>query len=337
MSEKDELREAEILERCLRRLEEGADLEACLREFPEAASMRPLLQTALWLRKGQEVSLHPSARQRMIRQGQRHASRARARPAVPHLAGRWAGALAALLVLILVALGVVRAAEASLPDEPLYPVKRAAEGVFAAVMPPGERALWLAERRWGEFERAVAQGRWLPALAEESLRHLEEAALSGPEGSASERARIRALYERQGAILARALQEAPPEVRPELARVRREWAQQAARFGSPEAAPPPTSEATPSPISTAEILRERTPPGLERRGTPPSERTPPGLERRETPQPARTPPGLEKKETPRPAPTPPGQGQKPTPSSPESPQDQGSKGPPGGGPPGGRK
>ena len=70
---REDRQEAEILERCLRRLEQGADLETCLREFPEAAPLLPLLKTALWLRKGQEVSLRPQALQRMIRQGQLYA------------------------------------------------------------------------------------------------------------------------------------------------------------------------------------------------------------------------------------------------------------------------
>jgi len=302
----EELHEAEILERCLRRLEQGADLETCLREFPEAASLLPLLKTARWLQKGREVSLRPPALQRMIRQGQLYASRAKARPVVSSLTFRWAGALVALLGLILVALSVVSAAEASLPDEPLYPVKRAVESLFAATMSPEERALWLAERRWEEFETAATQGRWLPALAEESLRHLEEAAQSGGKGPAH--ARLRALYERQGVILEQAVRDAPPETRSELARAQREWAQLAHLFGPPEGEGPPSSEeaSSPSPAPTAEILRERTrtPPGLERRETPPHERTPPGLEKRETPRPQRSPPGQERQLTPR---TPPGQ------------------------------
>lgn len=308
MSPSEDAREAEILERCLRRLEQGADLEACLREFPEAASMLPLLKTALWLRKGQEVSLRPQALQRMIRQGQLYASRAKARPVVSPLTFRWAGALVALLGLILVALSVVSAAEASLPDEPLYPVKRAVEGLLAATMPPEERALWLAERRWEEFENAAAQGRWLPALAEESLRHLEEAARFEGERPSPHQARLRALYERQGVILEQAVRAAPPETRSELARAQRAWAQLARMFGQPEGEGPalPGEVSPPSPVPTAEILRERTrtPPGLERRGTPSLERTPPGLEKRETPRPQRSPPGQERRSTPR---TPPGQ------------------------------
>ncbi|MCS6963906.1 MAG: hypothetical protein NZM16_07655 [Thermoflexus sp.] len=330
MVQNEDIYEAEILERCLRRLEQGADLETCLREFPEATSLLPLLKTALWLRKGQEVSLRPPALQRMIRQGQLYASRAKARLVVSSMTLRWAGALVALLGLILVALRVVSAAEASLPDEPLYPVKRAVEGLLVATMPPEERALWLAERRWEEFETATTQGRWLPALAEESLQYLEEAARSPGGESSPRRARLRALYERQGAILDQALRVAPPETRSELARAQQEWRRLTRFLGLPEGGIPLFPEETPAafPEPTAEILRERMspPPGLERRDTPRSERTPPGLERRETPRSERTPPGLERRETPRPQRTPPGQERQPTPRIPPGQQDDG-KGP----------
>ncbi|MCS7251188.1 MAG: hypothetical protein NZ572_01905 [Thermoflexus sp.] len=304
MVQHEDIYEAEILERCLGRLEQGADLETCLREFPEATSLLPLLKAALWLQKGQEVSLRPPALQRMIRQGRLYASRAKARPAVSSMTFRWAGALVALLGLILVALSVVSAAEASLPDEPLYPVKRAVEGLLVATMPPEERALWLAERRWEEFETATTQGRWLPALAEESLQYLEEAARSPGGESSPRRARLRALYERQGTILEQALWVAPPETRSELARAQQEWRRLTRFLGLPEGGIPPFPEETPAAFPESTARPERTPPGQERRETPRSERTPPGLERRETPWPQRTPPGQERQPTPR---IPPGQ------------------------------
>lgn len=311
MDRETEIHTVELLERCLRRMEEGADLEMCLREFPEAAPLRPLLEAALWVQKGQVASLRPQALQRMIRQGQIYAARVKARPIVSSsssLAFRWAGALIFVLGLILAALGVVGAAEASLPDEPLYPVKRAVESLFATLMPPEERALWLAERRWEEFETAATQGRWLPAVAEESLRHLGEAA-QFEDGSSSPRgARLRALYERQGVILRQALQAAPPESRAELARAQQEWARLAHVLGLPEGGifPYPEEIAPATPVPTAEILREHThtPPGLERQGTPRFKRTPPGLEKKETPRPQRSPPGQERRPMP---PAPPGQ------------------------------
>ncbi|WP_376792102.1 hypothetical protein [Thermoflexus sp.] len=318
MDQGTEIHAAELLERCLRRMEEGADLELCLREFPEAASLRPLLEAALWIQKGQVASLRPQALQRMILQGQIYAARAKARPIVSSSSSpafRWAGALIFVLGLILAALGVVGAAEASLPDEPLYPVKRAVESLFATRMPPEERALWLAERRWEEFERAATHGRWLPAVAEESLRHLGEAA-QFEDGSSSPRGvRLRALYERQGVILRQALQVAPPESRAELARAQQEWAQLAHILGLPEGDifPHPEEISPVTPAPAAEILRERT-------------RTPPGLERQATPRFERTPPGLEKKETPRPQRSPPGQERRSTPHTPPGPQD-GTKGP----------
>ncbi|HXF68796.1 MAG TPA: hypothetical protein VNK89_03230 [Thermoflexus sp.] len=329
MDREMEIQTIELLERCLRRMEEGADLEMCLREFPEAAPLRPLLEAALWIRRGQEVSLPPRALQRMIRQGQIYAARAKARPIISSFIFRfrWAGALIFVLGLILAAIGVVGAAEASLPDEPLYPVKRAVESFFVTLMPPEERALWLAERRWEEFETAATQGRWLPVVAEESLRHLEEAARFKDKSPSPRSARLRALYERQGTILRQALRAAPLEFRAELARAQQEWVRlaQALSLSEGEVFPPPKEASPAVPEPTAEILRERarTPPGLEKQETPRLEHTPPGLEKQETPRLERTPPGLEKKETPPPRRSPPGQERQPTPRTPPGQQDGG--------------
>jgi hypothetical protein len=313
MDPKRDALEIEILERCLRRLEQGADLETLLREVPEAVPLRPLLETALWLRRGQEVALSPAARRRLIRQGQLRAARRAAAPRASRPVFRWAWALVAVLGLILVLLSAVGAAEASLPGEPLYPVKRAVEGLVTLGMSPEERALYLAERRWSEFEASAARGRWLPDLAEESLARLEEAARLGAEGPAGPAARLRALYERQGALLEEAAAVAPPDVRSALARARQRWAGLAPVLGRPEGGIPEPTRSVETPVlpePTAEILRERihTPPGLEKQETPSAPRTPPGQEK--------TPPGQEKKETPRPVRTPPGQEKKDTPGPP---------------------
>jgi hypothetical protein len=324
MDPKRDALEIEILERCLRRLEQGADLETLLREVPEAVPLRPLLETALWLRRGQEVALSPAARRRLIRQGQLRAARRAAAPRASRPVFRWAWALVAVLGLILVLLSAVGAAEASLPGEPLYPVKRAVEGLVTLGMSPEERALYLAERRWSEFEASAARGRWLPDLAEESLARLEEAARLGAEGPAGPAARLRALYERQGVLLEEAAAVAPPDVRSALARARQRWAGLAPVLGRPEGGIPEPTRSVETPVlpePTAEILRERihTPPGLEKQETPSAPRTPPGQEKKETPRPVRTPPGQEKKDTPGP---PRGRDSAP-------PGDQGPKGSPG--------
>ncbi len=305
MDPKRDALEIEILERCLRRLEQGADLETLLREVPEAVPLRPLLETALWLRRGQEVALSPAARRRLIRQGQLRAARRAAAPRASRPVFRWAWALVAVLGLILVLLSAVGAAEASLPGEPLYPVKRAVEGLVTLGMSPEERALYLAERRWSEFEASAAWGRWLPDLAEESLARLEEAARLGAEGPAGPAARLRALYERQGVLLEEAAAVAPPDVRSALARARQRWAGLAPVLGRPEGGIPEPTRSVETPVlpePTAEILRERihTPPGLEKQETPSAPRTPPGQEKKETPRSVRTPPGQEKKDTPGP-------------------------------------
>ncbi|MER3399912.1 MAG: hypothetical protein C4313_02055 [Thermoflexus sp.] len=310
MVRETEIWEAELLERCLRRLEDGADLETCLREIPEAASLRPLLEAALWVRRGQQVALSPAAREQLIRQGQAWtAQRQAARRAVPMF--RWALALAAFAGLLLGILGLAAAAEASLPDAPLYPLKRAVEAALAASMPPEERALWLAERRWSEFEGAAARGRWFPAVAEESLQHLEEIAPRLSEGAPAWRGRAQALYRRQGAFLEQALRAAPPALQAALAHARVRWDGLSPHFvpsGGDAETGPPTPVASPPLTLTPEPTREM-------RGSPP---TPSGGEKRETPRPKHTPPGQEKRQTPRAPPglqdrTPPGRESKPPP------------------------
>jgi hypothetical protein len=305
MDPKRDAHEGEILERCLRQLEQGADLETCLREVPEAIPLRPLLETALWLRRGQEVALAPAARQRLIRQGQLYAARRAAAPRASCPASRWAWALVAALGFILVLLSAVGAAEASLPSEPLYPVKRAVEGLVTLGMSPEEQALYLAERRWSEFEVAAARGRWLPDLAEESLVRLERAARLRAERPAGPAARLRALYERQGLLLEEAAAVAPPELRPALARARQHWARLVPAFSWPEGEiPEPTGpvETLVPPEPTAELPRERThtPPRSEKRETPPTLRTPSSQEKKETPGPDRTPPSQKEEDTPSP-------------------------------------
>ncbi len=314
--------EMEILERCLRRMEEGADLEACLREFPEAAALRRMLEAALWIQQGRQATLRPGVLRRMIREGQMRAAALRPSPRPAPRALRWGGLLAVFLGLLLAALGVAGAAEASLPDAPLYPVKRALEGLLTIAMPPADRALWLAERRWEEFERAAGQGRWLLALAEESLHEAEVAARAeGGDGSSPRAARLRALLARQEALLTRAAQDAPVEIRPALARARARWAELARLLHMPEkesfSSPTPGADfVSPMPFTpTAEVLRERT-------------RTPPGLEKKEERgEKDQTPPGLEKRETPPSQRTPPGQGQRPPTRTP--PGLQGTRSPPG--------
>lgn len=314
-------REAEILERCLRRLEQGADLEACLKEVPEALPLRPLLEAALWLQRGQAASLPAAARQRLIRQGQSYAAQRAAHPQASGRAFRWAWAMAVVLGLLLGLLGIGGAAEASLPGEPLYPVKRAVEGLVTMGMSPAGKALYLAERRWSEFEVAASRGRWLPDLAEESLGYLEEALRVGAGRPVGGETRLRALYERQGVLLEQAAQDAPPDIRARLAQARQRRADLAMALGYPgEGIPTPSGvvETPLPPAPTAEILRERarTPPGLEKQATPPALHTPPGLEKRETPRPERTPPGQQKKGTPPPERTPPGQEKQATPRPP---------------------
>src|SRR3989304_4296939 len=122
----------DILDECLRRLLFGNEtVEHCLHRFPKhSADLKPLLETALAAR--QAVSLQPRsefkdlARQKFI-SAVRDAGITKARPTLKWAwHSGWAVAVSVIL-LFLLAGGTTVAASGSMPDRPLYPVKRATE------------------------------------------------------------------------------------------------------------------------------------------------------------------------------------------------------------------
>ena len=133
----------QVLDDCLDHvLREGDSVEACLSRYPEhSAELEPLLRLALDTR--QTLAFTPSGaakdRARMTLQEsirQHEARRHRRRPwhLVRGFSGRltgpyrWAASAAAALLLVVVGgTGIVAASSNSLPDQPLYPVKRTVE------------------------------------------------------------------------------------------------------------------------------------------------------------------------------------------------------------------
>lgn len=134
---------AGVLDLCLDQvLREGGSVEACLRQYPDhAAELEPLLRLALETRRKLDyapggaakamarMAIHRAIRQRETRQGWRRLWRLleafSGRLAGPY---RWAvGTAVALLLVVLGGTGVVAASSNSLPDQPLYPVKRVVE------------------------------------------------------------------------------------------------------------------------------------------------------------------------------------------------------------------
>ena len=138
----------DVLAQCLSDIESGkATIDDCLKQHAgEADALRPLLQTALAVRTAPEVNPSPAfefaATARManlIAQRQRTADSAKATAGPTRRFGRWTTLLVRVTAIVVAASvllgGTAYAAQDSLPDSPLYPVKRAVEQVKVIATP----------------------------------------------------------------------------------------------------------------------------------------------------------------------------------------------------------
>ncbi|MBI2868743.1 MAG: hypothetical protein HYX96_02825 [Chloroflexi bacterium] len=157
----------DILNDCLERLLKGDGLEQCLSRYPDHADeLEPLLRTSLMARCAASVSPSAEFRTRARRDFQR--ALAEVRPAKTGWSfgwqPRWATALVACLVLFLViGSSTVAAARNSLPDQPLYQVKLAAENVrvtfTTSKIKKAELYAELADKRIKEIAVMADQGK----------------------------------------------------------------------------------------------------------------------------------------------------------------------------------
>ena len=147
----------DIFEECLELvLVKGETVEECLRRYPEhARELKSLLETATATKKATAVQPSPEFRERARQQ---FYAALRQMPAQKKRAGfswggqpRWATVVAVVLAILLLSSGTVAAASGNMPDQPLYPVKRASEQVrLALTFSPLHRAelyARLADRR----------------------------------------------------------------------------------------------------------------------------------------------------------------------------------------------
>jgi len=128
-----------VLDECLERLlVKGETIEQCLQSYPEqAATLKPLLQTALATREA--VAIQPraefKARARyQFRSALQEASSPRSRPFLGWLP-RWATVVTIILGILMMGGGTIAAANYSMPDNLLYPVKLATEQVQLTLTP----------------------------------------------------------------------------------------------------------------------------------------------------------------------------------------------------------
>ncbi len=242
----------EALARCLDEVAAGADVEQVVARYPAyAAELRPLVETALRL----EGMVVPPPRPEAIRRG-RVRVMAAARQVEVRRRGwwtgrRWISALltAGLLLSLLFGGGTVgvRAAEASLPGDPLYPLKLWKESLELTWAEwqgdPAPVLIRQLELRSEEIETLQHQGRAVhPMALQQSARllvRLITLAERRPDLPALRERALRAV-ERHEAVL-RVLQgRVPPAAQPALQRAleRAHWAREVLSRQPPPAPSP---------------------------------------------------------------------------------------------------
>ena len=270
----------EILGICMAEIRSGRVIvEECLqRHADHASALEPLLREAVCLITLPPVTMPTDAvdalEQRvMIRAAEIRAATFRKeqpmrRPFWSRLVGRRVRLLPVVLSLV-IALAVastwtVSASASSLPGEALYPVKLVTEKARLAVtFRPEARAqlhLALAERRLGEMQTLLAEGRaveegLLDALRAETTQALEEVEDVGADRKMGVATKLLALTERQQAVLISVRARAPARAQTGLSR-----ALEASRHGherammaldmTPEPSPTPSASLTHTPHAT---------------------------------------------------------------------------------------
>ncbi len=220
----------EALARCLDEIRAGADIEQVLARYPtDAAALRPLLELALQL---QEVSI-PSPRPEAIQRGRARvmaaAQRIQSIRTGWHPGRRWVPALltAGLMLALLLGGGAlgVQAAEASLPGDPLYPLKLLKESAELAWAErqgdPLPIVIRQLERRSEEIETMRRQGRPIhPTVFQRSARLLTRLLALAEQQLDSPGTRERALraIEKHQSLLRTLRNRVPPAARPALER-----------------------------------------------------------------------------------------------------------------------
>jgi hypothetical protein len=182
----------EAFEECLELVFQGESVEDCLRRFPaQAAGLRPLLETVVATRKAVVVDPRPEfreqARQRLLAAQRDRTVKTKGRRT--GLAWNWRPAWAlsmAAFRLVVAGGGTVAASGGSMPGQPLYAVKHAAESARLALTLAATAKVdlyaRLADQRVGEivYLAARSQTGQIPRVTRDLDRYLARIAeLSG--------------------------------------------------------------------------------------------------------------------------------------------------------------
>jgi Domain of unknown function (DUF5667) len=261
-----------ILHSCLARLEAGEDVAACLINVPQhAAELEPLLTAAADLRRWTPPALSASARaSARTRALSAFAEQRQARTIYSGRFGR-SGQLvmryALALVLMLVLLGSsVSFAQASLPGQLLYGLKRGSEQVRLDLAGDAEQSslyLDFADRRLNEALALLDDGQPLDPDLLRDLAHDYDLAWQSITQAAPELrpgliARYREEISAHQQLIAAALARTAPTMRAPIEPIMRINRDAAARFALPTPVPA-TPTPTPTPSRTPTPIPSRTP------------------------------------------------------------------------------
>jgi hypothetical protein len=153
-----------ILNECMERVMRGEDIQSCLARYPEYADdLEPLLKTVFDAKQAVDIGPRPEFRQRAAYEFQtaiRNMPVKESRGFSWRLS--WVMPVAIVLVVLAAGSGTVVAANNSLPDQPLYKVKKATEAVQIAFTPSdmGKAELYakFADRRVEEIVKLADKG-----------------------------------------------------------------------------------------------------------------------------------------------------------------------------------
>ena len=171
-----------ILDECLEQiLVKGETVEQCLQKYPEyAAELEPLLKTAMATNEALAIQPDTEFKGRARYQFRSVLENIKPRKGVPILSWqpRWVMTTVVVLVVVIAGSSTVVAADNSMPDNPLYPVKLATEQVRVTLTNSdiGKAELYatLVDRRVSEIDYLVNKGKpqWIEPAAQRLKMHL---------------------------------------------------------------------------------------------------------------------------------------------------------------------
>jgi hypothetical protein len=154
-----------ILDECLEQLLSGQEtVEQCLQRYPEyVAELEPLLRTAVIMNKAVDVKPSVDFRAKARYQLQVMMAKSKVPKRTTTFVPRWAIAVCAVMLFVVLGGGTVLAADSTMPGSPLYAVKLVTENVRVKLSGSEEKKVELyaaiADRRVTEMAWLVDNGK----------------------------------------------------------------------------------------------------------------------------------------------------------------------------------